>query len=114
MDAISWMGITVHNNFGGMGFFLFSGISILPVQVTLNEIVPRVVAAIYLRLFSKGFRGFVANIEAVHLLSWVSRGTLVLIGLSSSKFLAAETYWLVLFAGALVVITLRYAEKGLR
>jgi hypothetical protein len=80
--------------------------------VTLNEVVPRVVAAIYLRLFSKGFRGFVKDIESVHLLAWASRGGLVLIGLSSSKFVSAEVYWAILAAGVMVMFTLRRAEKG--
>lgn len=39
MDIITFMGITVWNLLGGMGFILFSGISILPYDVTVSDII---------------------------------------------------------------------------
>ncbi len=91
---------------------MFSGISILPIHVTLNEILPRVVAAIYLRFFSKAFRGFVADIESIHLLAWFSRGALLLVGLSSGNLVSSEVYWATLMTGIGIIIVLRRAERG--
>ena len=84
MDIITWMGFTTWNAGGNLAFILFSGLSILPAEVTMNDILPRVVAAIYLRLRSQGFRSWVANIDSVHHASWLIRGGLFLSAVSSS------------------------------
>ena len=68
----------VHRKFGAAGFVAFSGLSILPRRVTATDLAIRVGAAVYLRLFSRSFRAWVAKIEGVHLFTWLLRAVLVL------------------------------------
>ena len=63
MDAISWMALTVVRAGGPLAFIAFSGLSIIPHESTLGDLLLRVCAAIYLRLFSKAFREFVEELE---------------------------------------------------
>lgn len=63
MDAISWMALTVVRAGGPIAFIAFSGLSIIPHESTLGDLLLRVCAAVYLRLFSKAFREFVEELE---------------------------------------------------
>ena len=86
MDAISWMALTVVRAGGPIAFIAFSGLSIIPHESTLGDLLLRVCAAIYLRLFSKAFREFVEELEQWHLTTWIIRFSIVLFVYSSGKF----------------------------
>lgn len=81
MDIITWIGYTVWLKAGSLGFVLFSGLSILPYKVYTWDLVMRVVAAIYLRARSQGFRIWVGKIESTHHFIWVLRGVILVIAL---------------------------------
>jgi hypothetical protein len=86
MDAISWMALTVVRTGGPIAFIAFSGLSIIPHESTLGDLVMRVSAAIYLRLFSKAFREFVEELHKWHLTTWVMRLSIVFVVFSQGKF----------------------------
>lgn len=71
------MGMTVYEFSGSTGFVLFTGLSILPSSLSLGDCITRGIAALYLRVRSKGFRDWVGRIEGAHLLTWLMRGTLL-------------------------------------
>ena len=77
MDAITWMGVTTWRLGGASAFVLFTGLSIIPRELTLGDCITRCVAAVYLRQRSRSFREWVEKIEGVHLLTWILRGTLL-------------------------------------
>ena len=82
MDAITWMGVTTWRlgatiNCGAFAFVLFSGISIIPRELTLGDCITRLVAAVYLRRRSRSFRKWVDQIEHIHLLTWALRALLL-------------------------------------
>jgi len=100
-DAITWMGVCswrggkrfgtyvcaklvkvkdpvrVSNDVGALCFVLFTGVSILPRDLTLGDCLTRGVAAFYLRTRSKSFRKWVASIEKAHLATWCVRACLL-------------------------------------
>jgi hypothetical protein len=84
MDVITWQGICVHSRFGPLGLFAFSGISIIPRDVTLSDVFVRFVAAAYLRVFSRAFRSWVSTVESTHLIIWAVRASLVLVAVTST------------------------------
>ena len=86
MDAISWMALTVVRAGGPIAFIAFSGLSIIPHESTLGDLLLRICAAIYLRLFSKAFREFVEELEQWHLTTWVIRFSIVLVTFSQGQF----------------------------
>ena len=77
MDAITWMGVTTWRLGGAFAFVLFTGLSIIPRELTLGDCITRCVAAVYLRQRSRSFREWVGKIEGVHLLTWILRATLL-------------------------------------
>lgn len=95
---------------GGLpAFVLFSGLSILPQQISLADLIVRVCAALYLRLKSKSFRDWVERIENAHLLTWVLRSILIIIALRQIS--NAYIGYTVLGLGMIVSLTLRSAES---
>lgn len=93
MDAITLMGLSVLRRGGAWAFILFTGLSILPPQMTLGDAVTRVTAAVYLRLRSPSFRRWIRHVEASHQLTWVLRGALL-----CGSLLHARTFsWELLF-----------------
>ena len=77
MDAITWMGVTTWRLGGAFAFVLFTGLSIIPRELTLGDCITRCVAAFYLRKRSRSFREWVEKIEGVHLLTWILRAALL-------------------------------------
>ena len=77
MDAITWMGVTTWRLGGSFAFVLFTGLSIIPRELTLGDCITRCVAAVYLRLRSRSFREWVEKIENIHLLTWTLRAVLL-------------------------------------
>ena len=82
MDAITWMGICTWRKgeelgSGVLAFVLFTGLSILPQDLTLGDVVVRSVAAIYLRYRSKAFRKWIEQIEGAHHATWMLRAGLL-------------------------------------
>lgn len=86
MDAISWMALTVVRAGGPIAFIAFSGLSIIPHESTLGDLIMRVSAAIYLRLFSKAFREFVEELHKWHLTTWLLRLSIVFFVFAQGKF----------------------------
>jgi hypothetical protein len=72
---------------GATAFVLFTGVSILPKELTFGDCLTRGVAAFYLRRRSKSFRDWVASVEGAHLATWVIRACLLL-----AAFRAAAEY----------------------
>jgi hypothetical protein len=113
MDAITWMGVSAwrggkhllgerfllaryvdlkmkakHGDImGAIAFVLFTGVSILPKELTFGDCLTRGVAAFYLRRRSKSFRDWVASVEGAHLATWGIRACLLL-----AAFRAAAEY----------------------
>ena len=83
MDIITWLGITVTEKTTVVGFIMFSGLSILPFKVTINDLIVRIAAAIYLRVRSKQFCKWIGKMKHVHTLIWCLRGSLFLVALQS-------------------------------
>ena len=79
MDAISWILLRILRTGGPIAFIAFSGLSIIPHESTLGDLILRVCAAIYLRLFSKAFREFLEELEQWHFTTWVIRLSLILV-----------------------------------
>lgn len=111
MDIITWMGFTTWSAGGSMAFVLFSGLSILPEEVTLNDIMPRVVAAIYLRLRSQGFRSWVNQIDNVHHATWVIRGLIFIFAVVQSNTLTPNQILGLAGAASTVTLVLNKVEK---
>ena len=114
MDAITWMGVTTWRLGGAFAFVLFTGVSIIPQELTLGDCITRCIAAVYLRQRSRSFREWVEKIEHVHLLTWCVRAFL----LSSACYTiwrgggdARTVFWIFAGAGALAGI-LRLAESS--
>ena len=114
MDAITWMGVTTWRLGGAFAFVLFTGVSIIPQELTLGDCITRCIAAVYLRQRSRSFREWVEKIEHVHLLTWCVRAFL----LSSACYSiwrgggdARTVFWIFAGAGALAGI-LRLAESS--
>mmetsp|Transcript_22923 Transcript_22923/g.28116 ORF Transcript_22923/g.28116 Transcript_22923/m.28116 type:complete len:336 (+) Transcript_22923:28-1035(+) len=112
MDIITWMGITVWNIAGGVGFILFSGISILPYEVTITDVLVRVIAALYLRARSQGFRMWVDQIESIHHTIWFLRA-LILFGAlkTGASSMSGPTVATTVFGATCVAILLNRFEK---
>ena len=72
---------------GAIAFVLFTGVSILPKELTFGDCLTRGVAAFYLRRRSKSFRDWVASVEGAHLATWGIRACLLL-----AAFRAAADY----------------------
>ena len=111
MDIITWMGFTTWSVGGSMAFVLFSGLSILPEAVTLNDVIPRVVAAIYLRLRSQGFRSWVDQIDSVHHTTWVIRGLIFAFAVLKSNTLSTTQIAGLAAAAGAVSVVLNQVEK---
>lgn len=75
MDAITWMADCVIRRGGPLAFVLFTGVSILPPELTLGDAVTRAVAALYLRLRSAPFRSWLQEAGTSHHLIWAVRGS---------------------------------------
>jgi len=85
MDAITWMGECVWRRGGSVAFVLFTGLSILPPQLSFGDGLTRVVAAMYLRARSSSFRRWVEKIEGAHQLTWVLRAGLLAVALQRAS-----------------------------
>jgi hypothetical protein len=113
MDAITWMGVTVKRWGGTTAFVLFTGLSILPQELTLGDCLTRGCAAVYLRLRSRAFRRWLANIESAHLFTWALRLVLLIAALCSASRWEVGNGQMVVLLGAAGVLaaTLRLAEQ---
>jgi len=113
MDAITWMGVTVKRWGGTTAFVLFTGLSILPQELTLGDCLTRGCAAVYLRLRSRAFRRWLLNIEGAHLFTWALRVALLIAALCSASHWGDGKRQMVMFLGAAGVLaaTLRLAEQ---
>jgi len=113
MDAITWMGVTVKRWGGTTAFVLFTGLSILPQELTLGDCLTRGCAAVYLRLRSRAFRRWLANIEGAHLFTWALRLALLIAALCSASRWGDGNRQIVVLLGAAGVFaaTLRLAEQ---
>lgn len=107
MDIITWQGLLMYRFGGPVAFIAFSGLSILPAQVTASDLVVRVVAALYLRQRSKIFRNWVHQIEHIHLFTWALRLGLAFFAVKGG----AGTWFLVAMVGAIGTLLLRLAER---
>jgi len=79
IDVITLMARTVTWKYGSLGFVLFSGLSIIPRTIRLDDVLVRLVAAVYLRKFSPHFCRF-SNEESAkmgHKVAWVARAILI-------------------------------------
>lgn len=121
MDAISWMALTVVRSGGPIAFIAFSGLSIIPHESTMGDLVLRVSAAIYLRLFSKAFREFVEELHQWHLTTWVLRLIIVFFVFSQGNLdFSSLLFWntksslikgcLFVLYGAIMCLALRLSE----
>jgi len=113
MDAITWMGVTVKRWGGTAAFVLFTGLSILPQELTLGDCLTRGCAAVYLRLRSRAFRRWLANIEGAHLFTWALRLALLIAALCSASHWESGSRQMVVLLGAagILAATLRLAEQ---
>merc|ERR1719221_1259192 len=80
------MAHTVHGKMGLMGFVLFSGISIVPRRIRIDDVVVRLVAAMYLRRRSAHFRAFSRRVAKSHHAAWFARIVMVVSTFSSASF----------------------------
>jgi len=114
MDIITFMGITVWNIWGGLGFILFSGISILPYDVSISDIIVRVAAALYLRARSQGFRLWVDKIESIHHIIWALRAMILFVALGTGASHLSQTAVISALSAAFVVAALmnRFEKIG--
>jgi len=114
MDAITWMGECVWERGGATAFVLFTGLSILPPELTLGDTTTRVVAAMYLRARSSSFRKWVHRIESAHQLTWVLRGGLGAVALhqaaASSELFAFSIFDWRVIAAISIALSLRAFE----
>lgn len=78
IDIITQMASSVHKEVGILGFVLFSGMSIVPRTIRIDDVVVRVVAAIYLRYRSAHFRSFSTRMSGSHEAAWVARALMLL------------------------------------
>jgi len=117
MDAITWMALCVWQRGGTVAFVLFTGVSILPPELTLGDTLTRGVAALYLRARSKAFCEWVEKVEGAHQFTWIIRGILLALACiragASASLLDVLKDWR-LPAGALLVAVLRVAELAAR
>eukprot|EP00928_Gymnodinium_smaydae_P053477 TRINITY_DN37456_c0_g1_i1.p1 TRINITY_DN37456_c0_g1~~TRINITY_DN37456_c0_g1_i1.p1 ORF type:complete len:386 (-),score=42.26 TRINITY_DN37456_c0_g1_i1:186-1298(-) len=77
MDVITQMAHCVHKRLGIAGFVLFSGVSIVPRTIQIDDVVVRVVAAIYLRQRSAHFRLFSKRVAGSHEAAWLARALIL-------------------------------------
>jgi len=96
IDAITQMANCVHKRAGLLGFILFSGMSIVPKVVYIDDVVVRVVAAVYLRQRSPHFRAFSKRVAGSHEAAWVVRALMIV-----SALLARLSRWNQCWTGAL-------------
>ena len=119
MDAITWMGICTWRKgeqFGSgiLAFVLFTGLSILPQELTLGDVLVRSVAAIYLRYRSKAFRTWVEQIEAAHHATWMLRAGLLSGALYTAwnmNEIKGSSAILIAVLAVTLVVVLRHFEK---
>ncbi len=106
VDIITWINQCLHAIGSDPSFVLFSGISIVPREVTAGDCVIRGVAAVYLRYFSPSFRRWVQQLETAHVVSWVIRMLFLVaacaaIGDEETHTPAGERSWFVASTGAI-------------
>lgn len=77
IDIITQMALSVQKEVGILGFVLFSGMSIVPRTIRIDDVVVRVVAAIYLRYRSAHFRAFSKRMSGSHEAAWVARAVML-------------------------------------
>lgn len=113
MDAITWMGQCVWRRGGALAFVLFTGISILPPELTLGDAVTRAVAAAYLRIRSEAFRSWLQRIESAHKVTWIVRVSFLCIALGQvQSFKNTLMDWRIL-AAVMLALVLRMFEIDL-
>jgi len=110
MDAITWMGMTVWKKGGALAFVLFTGLSILPKELTLGDCITRGVAAVYLRQRSHAFRKWVEHIESIHLFTWILRAALLFIACASVSSNQMRIF--IVSGAAFLALTLRVFESS--
>ena len=119
MDAITWMGICTWRKGEELGsgmfaFVTFTGLSILPQQLTIGDVIVRSVAAIYLRFRSHAFRRWISNIESAHHATWLLRASLLagfLLTAWQMEELRGDVAILIGFFALTLVGILMYFEK---
>lgn len=85
MDVITLMASVVTSQLGTLGFVLFSGLSIVPREIRIDDVVTRLVAALYLRERSIHFRVFSGGSgKQGHKIAWLLRGLLALAAVCAS------------------------------
>jgi hypothetical protein len=107
------MGVTTWRLGGAGAFVLFTGLSIIPRELTLGDCITRCIAAVYLRQRSRSFREWVDKIEGIHLLTWILRATLLSFACYGALRQGSEiTTVITILAGAgLLAGILRLAES---
>ena len=119
MDAITWMGICTWRKGEELGsgmfaFVTFTGLPILPQQLTVGDVIVRSVAAIYLRFRSHAFRRWISNIESAHHATWLLRASLLagfLLTAWQMEELRGDVAILIGFFALTLVGILMYFEK---
>lgn len=112
MDALTWVADCVIRRGGPVALVLFTGVCILPPELTLGDAVTRGVAALYLRK-STAFRGLIHDVGTSHHLIWAVRGSLLALALLKGNSAGVGKFlmqWRVL-AALLLVPALRAAEQ---
>merc|ERR1711879_535690 len=106
IDVITLMGQCVHTRFGPLGFLLFSGASIIPRRIRIDDVIMRLCAAIYLRQRSAHFRLFSNRIH-MDQYAWSLRAIVVVVSaianISYYKEKAFAVVW-ILFVGVFCVM----------
>jgi len=113
MDAITWMGECVWRRGGAIAFVLFTGLSILPPELTLGDALTRGVAALYLRLRSAAFRQWIKKIKGLHHFTWILRAILLTVTLCTAdraSLVSMLLDWRVQLA-LLLAVVLHFAES---
>lgn len=110
VDAITWVSQSVQSLMGTHVVIIFTGLSILPPNISLGDCVVRGIAAMYIRWKSPAFRKHMQVESASHGIQWMARGAALLYGLHASM----SSPWMmiqVLFGSASLAITLKLIER---
>jgi len=112
MDVITGMGICVYKEIGWLGFLLFSGLSIIPRQITLGDVIMRVCSGAYLRRMSGHFKRVAPNYRS----HWCARTVVIAaaaIATAGKDFWASLHFWQLVAVALLSTAVIVFFEGGL-